>query len=222
MFFDFLAGPARAAQRLTILGDLFDAWAGDDDLDDAFNARIVTALRALAEAGVALAFMAGNRDFLIGPAFAAAAGLTLLPDPTVREVAGVRTLLTHGDLLCTDDLAYQRFRAQVRDAQWRARFLARPLAERKREIAALRMESEREKSRKPAEIMDVNAAAVAAAFAEHDADALIHGHTHRQGRHAHRIDGKTCLRWTLGDWRPGRGNALVCEPAGWHWLELPG
>lgn len=205
---------------MTILGDLFDYWAGDDDLVDPFNARIVTALRALADAGVAIAFMAGNRDFLIGDAFAAAAGLSLLPDPTVREITGIRTLLTHGDLLCTDDHAYLRFRAEVRDPRWRSDFLARPLSERKRTIAALRLESEAEKRQKPSAIMDVNAEAVAKALAEHRAEALIHGHTHRQGRHEHRLADRTCLRWVLGDWHPGQGNALDCTADEWRWLDL--
>ncbi len=220
VFLDFLAGPARAAERLTILGDLFDYWAGDDDLGDPFNVRIVAALRSLADAGVEIAFMAGNRDFLIGDAFAAAAGLCLLPDPTVREITGIRTLLTHGDLLCTDDHAYLRFRAKVRDPHWRSDFLARPLSERKRAIEALRLESETEKRQKSSAIMDVNAAAVAAALTEHRADALIHGHTHRQGRHEHRLANRTCVRWVLGDWHPGQGNALVCTADEWRWLAL--
>lgn len=217
---DFLAGPARGAERLTILGDLFDYWAGDDDLADPFSARIVAALRTLSDRGVRLEFMAGNRDFLVGEDFAHAAGLTLLPDPCVRDIAGVRTLLTHGDALCSDDVDYQRFRAQVRDPAWRAAFLARPLADRKREIETLRMMSETEKRHKPAEIMDVNADAVTAWFVAHRAEALIHGHTHRQGRHEYVLNGKICTRWVLGDWHPGRGNALFCEPAGWRWLDL--
>jgi len=219
-FLAFLAGPARAAQSLTILGDLFDAWAGDDDLADPFNARLVAALRELSDRGVKLGFMPGNRDFLVDEAFAAAAGLTLLPDPVVRDIGGVTTLLSHGDLLCTDDLDYQRFRAQVRAPAWRAAFLARPLAERKREIAALRAMSETQKQVKPAALMDVNDAAVVAAMTQHDAQAMIHGHTHRQGRHEHRVAGDLCPRWVLGDWHADRGNALSCTRAGWRWLNL--
>ena len=216
MFFDFLAGPARDAESLTILGDLFDYWAGDDDLADPFNARIVAALRKLSDSGIRLEFMAGNRDFLIGKVFATAAGLTLLPDPVVRDIGGVKTLLTHGDALCTDDLDYQCFRAQVRDPAWRTTFLARPLAERKCEIEALRARSGAEKKTKPMAIMDVNASAVVATLAEHGAQAMIHGHTHRQGRHDHAGH----PRWVLGDWHADRGNALLCEPAGWNWLAL--
>lgn len=216
LFRDFLAGPARKAKRLTILGDLFDYWAGDDDLADPFNAGIVAALRDLSDRGIQIEFMAGNRDFLIGDAFAEAAGLSLLPDPVVRDIGGIKTLLTHGDALCTDDADYLRFRAQVRDPAWQATFLARPLVERKHEIEALRARSEAEKKVKPMAIMDVNAAAVATALAEHGAQAMIHGHTHRQGQHDHA--GR--LRWVLGDWHAGSGSALVCDPAGWNWLEL--
>lgn len=221
MFFDFLAGPARQATRLTILGDLFDYWAGDDDLTDPFNARIVAALRALSNSGVRLDLMAGNRDFLIGDAFAQASGTKLLSDPCMRAIGGVKTLLTHGDALCTDDADYQRFRAQVRAPAWRNVFLAQPLASRKREIEALRARSEAEKKTKPQAIMDVNPAAVVAALHEHGASALIHGHTHRQGKHEYLVAGKPCPRWVLGDWHADRGNALLCEPAGWRWLAVP-
>jgi UDP-2,3-diacylglucosamine hydrolase len=215
-FLAFLAGPAREAERLFILGDLFDYWAGDDDLADPFSTHIVKALRALADGGVRLAFMAGNRDFLIGQDFARAAGLELLPDACRCDIGGVPTLLLHGDTLCTDDADYQRFRAMVRAPEWAARFLARPLAERKREIEALRARSEHEKQVKPMAIMDVNAQAVATALREHGATALIHGHTHRQGRHALDVAGHSCARWVLGDWHPDRGGALACRGADWR------
>lgn len=219
-FLDFLAGPARLAAGIYILGDLFDAWAGDDDLADPDNARIVTALRALADSGVPIGFIAGNRDFLVGTDFAQAAGLELLPDPCVRDVAGERILLTHGDMLCTDDADYQHFRDQVRTADWRRNFLARPLSERKRLIAELRAKSETEKQVKPLAIMDVNVQAVESAFATHDVQTLVHGHTHRQGEHVHRVAGCDCRRRVLGDWHAGRGNALVRDTTGWRWLEL--
>lgn len=215
-FLAFLAGPAREAASLTILGDLFDYWAGDDDLADPFNARIVTALRQLSAQGVTLSFMAGNRDFLVGDDFAAASGVTLLPDPCLRDIAGIDTLLTHGDALCTDDADYQRFRAQVRSPAWRTAFLARPLVERRREIEALRARSEAEKRRKPMQIMDVNAEAVAAVLREHGAQCLIHGHTHRQGEHPQIVDGRERRRWVLGDWHPERGSVLFCHPSGWR------
>lgn len=164
--------------------------------------------------------MAGNRDFLIGKEFATAAGLELLPDPLVRDIGGIRTLLTHGDTLCTDDADYQRFRAEVRTPTWRSAFLARPLAERKCLIADLRMKSETEKQTKPAAIMDVNAAAVKAALRETGAHLLIHGHTHRQGRHTLLADGRPCERWVLGDWHATQGNALILKGEMLRFLSL--
>lgn len=218
-FLTFLAGPASQAASLTILGDLFDYWAGDDDLTDPFNALVVTALRGLAGAGVAVSFMAGNRDFLIGNQFASAAGLALLPDPCIRDISGVITLLSHGDLLCTDDAAYQDFRRMVRDPAWVNQFLARPLSARKAAINALRQRSEDEKKIKPLEIMDVNTDAVISALRRHNAQALIHGHTHRQGQHTHTIAGRPCQRWVLGDWHADRGGALSCAVNGWNFID---
>lgn len=160
--------------------------------------------------------MAGNRDFLIDDAFAAAAGVSLLTDPCVCDIGGIKTLLTHGDTLCTDDADYQQFRRQVRDPAWQTAFLARPLAERKAEIAELRRRSESEKKIKPLAIMDVNPAAVAAALQAHGAQALIHGHTHRQGTHP-LADQRQ--RWVLGDWQANRGSVLACDTAGWHFID---
>jgi UDP-2,3-diacylglucosamine hydrolase len=218
-FLTFLAGTARTAGNLTILGDLFDYWAGDDDLADPFNASIVGALRSLSAAGVPIFFMAGNRDLLIGDGFADAAGLTLLPDPCIRDIHGVKTLLSHGDTLCTDDADYQRFRCMVHDPAWQTRFLARPLSERKAEIAALRQRSQDEKKIKPLAIMDVNPDSVIAILRQHAAQALIHGHTHRQGLHAFLVDGRACQRWVLGDWHADRGGALACTANGWKFID---
>ncbi len=218
-FLKFLAGPAQAAASLAILGDLFEYWAGDDDLADPFNARIIAALRAVTDAGVAVSFMAGNRDFLIGDSFAAAAGLSLLPDPCVLNIAGVRSLLAHGDTLCTDDTDYQDFRRRVRDPAWQTSFLARSLADRKAEIDELRQRSEREKKIKPLHIMDVNASAVVATLRQHGASILIHGHTHRQGQHTHSVDGQICQRWVLGDWHADRGSTLACSTDAWRFID---
>ncbi len=145
--------------------------------------------------------MHGNRDFLIGASFAKAAGATLLSDPAEIVVAGRRVLLTHGDTLCTDDQAYQAFRQQVRNPSWQQSFLDQPLVARVAQIEALRMRSETEKSIKSEAIMDVNEGAVRALLASHGyPELLIHGHTHRPGRHAVDIDGHACTRWVLGDW----------------------
>ncbi len=204
-FLDFLHGPAQAAASLFILGDLFEYWAGDDDLETPFNARIAAAIRALADTGTAVFFMTGNRDLLAGADFARAIGATLLEDPArVRcgdhEDAPV-LLLAHGDALCTDDLAYQAFRRQARDPAWQAGFLAQPLAARKAVIAGLRQQSEAAKAEKAMEIMDVNADAVAALLREHGYPTLVHGHTHRPARHLLSIDGRECVRQVLPDWR---------------------
>lgn len=215
-FLTFLSGTARHANHLIILGDLFDAWAGDDDLSDPFNVCITTALQGLAKTGVRIELMCGNRDFLLGDAFAEAAGLTLITDPCVRNIGGIRTLLLHGDTLCTDDRDYQHFRTQVRSAEWRSAFLALPMAERKQQIATLRRRSENEKRIKSMAIMDVNEAAVMSAFATHQVHVIIHGHTHRQQQHHYTLAGQACTRWVLGDWTPAIGPALRCESNDWY------
>ena len=220
LFRDFLARQARQAAALYILGDLLEYWAGDDDLTEPLNAAICAALKQVTEAGTQLFFMPGNRDFLIGPGFARASGATLLTEPHLVDIAGSATLLLHGDTLCTDDAAYQEFRNKVRSAAWQASFLARPLAERKAQIEALRQESNQEKQFKSVAIMDVNAAAVAAVLRSHAYPRLIHGHTHRPARHRHQVDGHACERWVLGDWYDS-GNYLHCDDTGCCYLTLP-
>lgn len=209
LFERYLAGPARAASELYILGDLFEYWAGDDDLDDPLNTRVASQLATLADAGTQVFFMPGNRDFLIGADFAHRAQLTLLPDPTPISLDGQPALLCHGDSLCTDDLAYQAFRQQVRNPAWQAQFLTQPLAVRKQIIAGVRMKSEEAKSEKAAAIMDVNADAVAALLREHSFPRLIHGHTHRPAVHSIEVDGHTCERWVLADWQDDQGEVLI-------------
>ena len=213
LFLDFLLGPARQAEALYILGDLFEYWAGDDDLADPFNQGIAKALAACAAAGTRVSFMRGNRDFLVGKQFAAACGLQLLEDPVQVELADGGAVLSHGDALCTDDKAYQAFRATVRSADWRAAFLARPLEERKREIEAMRARSEAEKRVKSAAIMDVSEAAVAEFFRRRDCPRMIHGHTHRPAHHEHTVDGRRCERWVLADWYD-KGSYLHSDPDG--------
>lgn len=215
-FVEFLEGPVRDAEALYLLGDIFEYWAGDDDIDDPFVAVIVEALRACTATGVEIGFLAGNRDFLIGKEFALATGVRLLPDPFVLSVADWQFTLTHGDQLCTDDLAYQSFREKVRSRAWQDEFLARPLTERKRIIADLRAQSERAKSDKAASIptlMDVNAATADDFLREHGYATLIHGHTHRPARHEHLVDGIACERWVLSDWReaPPGGDYLAWD-----------
>ena len=209
-----LARAVREAQTLFILGDLFEYWAGDDDLASPAVAPVVAALRAAADAGLEISFMHGNRDFLAGAGFAAAAGVRLLPDACIVCAGPRRVLALHGDLLCTDDLDYQRFRAQVRRPDWQAQFLARPLAERHALIANMRAHSEARKAQTALDIMDVNADAVAHAYAHYGVDCMIHGHTHRPARH----DLPQGPRWVLPDWEydtaPHRGGGLMLAAAG--------
>ena len=214
----FLAGTARRAEALYILGDLFEYWAGDDDLADPFNAEVIEALRGCA-AATPVSVMHGNRDFLLGERFAAAAGARILPDPTTIDLYGTPTLLVHGDTACTDDHAYQRFRAEVRAPGWIETFLAMPLAERKARIDALRSESMAEKRLKTDAIMDVNLGAIEALLREHGYPRLIHGHTHRPARHEHVVDGRRCERWVLADWYE-RASYLRCDASGISPIEL--
>jgi UDP-2,3-diacylglucosamine hydrolase len=220
VFFRFLRGPAREAESLYILGDLFEYWAGDDDLGDPFNTSIAEALAEYSRTGIPLRFMHGNRDFLLDGEFASACGGQLLGDPHALDLFGAPTLLMHGDTLCTDDLDYQKFRAQVRNPNWQKGFLALPLEQRKRQIEAVRQTSESEKTRKAPDIMDVNARAVEAALREHAYPRLIHGHTHRPARHVHRVDGRTCERWVLADWYR-TGSYLRCDESGCTPVQLP-
>ena len=202
-FFQFLEDDAAGAQALYVLGDLFEYWIGDDDLEEPFNAVIVGFFRRLTATGTRLYFMHGNRDFLVGEAFASATGATLLADPSVVD----GTLLMHGDTLCTDDLEYQAWRRTARSADWQREFLAKPLAERRETVHGLREKSKAVIQAKTAEIMDVNDAAVAEALRRHGVTRLVHGHTHRPGRHRLQVDGQHCERWVLPDWY-GRGGYL--------------
>ena len=210
----FLEHPAATADALYILGDLFEAWVGDDDLVSPFHGEIAAALKQLANTGVPIHFLPGNRDFLVGAELARAAGLTLLADPTRIDLYGTPTLIAHGDAWCTDDARYQAFRAQVREPAWRAEFLAQPLARRHAMAAALREQSEQAKAGKRPEIMDVNPDAIAAAYRRHAVDRIIHGHTHRPARHDHLIDGRPRERWVLPDWYEATGGYLACDAAG--------
>lgn len=202
---------ARRCAALFILGDLFEYWIGDDDLDTPFNGAIASALARLRASGTRLYFLAGNRDFLIGARFADACGIELLADSAKVGAGGTATLLLHGDTLCTDDLPYQEFRRQVRSPEWQRAFLSRPLSERREEVARLRQRSAEAMQAKPAAIMDVNAGAVVAAFAESGCRRMIHGHTHRPGMHPTPAGGE---RWVLSDWESGRGDALEIDAAG--------
>ena len=208
----FLDGEARSADALYVLGDLFEVWLGDDDPDPATR-EIVAALRRLTDSGVPCFVMHGNRDFLIGERFALASGMRLLADPTVVDLYGTRTVLMHGDTLCSDDHEYQEFRALVRNPAWQQAFLAKPLDERTRMAREARGRSEQSKQVKDMTIMDVTPATVDSAFRAHHSARLIHGHTHRPAHHEHKVDGRDCERWVLADWYE-HGSCLLCDANG--------
>jgi UDP-2,3-diacylglucosamine hydrolase len=198
-FHAFLQSDARAADALYILGDLFEAWLGDDD-PEPLAREVVAGLRAVTDAGVPCFLMHGNRDFLIGERFCRETGSTLLDDGTVVELYGERVLLMHGDALCTDDVGYQRLRRIVRNpaVQWILRHL--PLEQRRGLARRLRAGSRAHVGSIAPEIMDVNAQAVAAAFRTAGVRTLVHGHTHRPGVHDFEVDGAPVRRIVLGDW----------------------
>jgi UDP-2,3-diacylglucosamine hydrolase len=212
-FHAFARGPARDAAAVYILGDLFDWWIGDDQMRDPFVATVVASLRGIADAGVPLFIGRGNRDFMIGERFARATGAALLPDFIVVDVAGTRTLLCHGDELCTDDAEYQAYRARMRNPETQARLLRLPYSVRRAIAWWLRRKSHSEKALKAESIMDVNANAVAAAFLHHDVARMIHGHTHRPALHVHDVGGIPRERHVLADWHD-RGHYLAADEHG--------
>jgi UDP-2,3-diacylglucosamine hydrolase len=219
LFLDFLHQRARRAEALYILGDLFEAWIGDDD-DAELGYVVAEALRALSDSGTPIFFIHGNRDFLLGARFATISGMQLLPESVVIELAGEPLLLMHGDTLCTDDTGYQKFRAKVRDPAWQAHVLALPLAQRRVLAGQLRETSQQATQQKAADITDVNPAAVDAALRAHGVRHLIHGHTHRPGLHEWTLDGCPARRTVLGDWF-ARGSVLCRDATGWRLENLP-
>ncbi|MDN3639421.1 UDP-2,3-diacylglucosamine diphosphatase [Simiduia curdlanivorans] len=198
-FLHFLNNAAQQANALYILGDLFEAWIGDDD-DAPLALEVQAALKAYADSGHALYFMQGNRDFLVGEAFCQRTGAKMLNDPTVIDLHGKVVLLMHGDTLCTDDVDYQEFRAQARNPQWQAPLLAQPLAARRQLAAKIRAETSSLAAMKAEDIMDVNRDEVARVMLTHRADLLVHGHTHRPKRHPVNLNGQQAERIVLGDW----------------------
>ncbi|BBD80008.1 UDP-2,3-diacylglucosamine diphosphatase [Aerosticca soli] len=213
LFERFLAGPeARHAEALYILGDLFEAWIGDDD-DAELPARVARATRALRESGVPIYFIHGNRDFLLGEAYAQRAGFELLEDATVHTIQGRPTLLMHGDALCTDDVAYQAVRRNVRTPAWKAQVLAMPLDARRAFAARAREDSRAHTGSTQESLMDVNAEAVAAAMRQAGVERLIHGHTHRPAIHHFALDGRPAERIVLGDWYE-QGSLLALDADG--------
>ena len=219
LFIDFLEQTAPQADRLYILGDLFEYWLGDDTLDAPLHRRIAAALSNLADTGTAVYFMHGNRDFLIAEQFARSCQGQLLDDPALVDLYGTPTLLMHGDTLCTDDVEYLNFREQVRNPDWQKQFLAQSLQTRLALAEQARHRSESAKQEKTSAIMDVNDDTVAATLRRYDYPRLIHGHTHRPARHLITLDQHMCERWVLPDWYNG-GGYLQCNTQGCELFDL--
>lgn len=198
-FETFLKEQHGRCEQLFILGDLFEAWLGDDDRSE-LSTRVEEALSSLAANGCRIAVMHGNRDFLIGQDFCARSSAQLMDDPSVIDLYGRNVLLMHGDTLCTEDIEYLAFRAQIRQPASLQGLLAKPLAERREIAAKLRADSKEAMSNKAEDIMDVTDAEVESQMTVHEVDVLFHGHTHRPNKHTHTINGVSKDRYVLGDW----------------------
>lgn len=214
LFETFIQEHALKAESLYILGDLFEAWVGDDDTDPTMK-PVIEGLAALAKAGVPCAIMHGNHDFLIGKRFALATGCRLLGDYETAEIHGEPVLLTHGDLLCTDDVRYMQLRGMLRDPTWQREFLGKPLAERKAIADQIRSASVTDSSSKSDEIMDVNADTVVETMERFGVRRLLHGHTHRPGVHTFTVGGEPAERIVLGAWYE-QGYVLYWDDKGYR------
>ena len=197
-FLGFLEETASKAEKLYILGDLFETWIGDDDQND-FISEIREAL-LVTNKTTEIFMMHGNRDFLIGPEFASSSGMTLLNDPSTQEMFGNLVLLMHGDLLCIEDVDYQSFRKTTRDPKWQEEFLSKSLKERKEIAKDLRDMSKKATDEKKEDIMDVAHSEVVKTMQEFSVDLLIHGHTHRPNTHEITVNNGSAKRIVLGDW----------------------
>jgi len=218
-FLRFLQGEARHADALYILGDLFEAWIGDDD-PNPLHREIASALKALVDSGVPCFFVHGNRDFLLGKRYARACGMTLLAEETVLDLYGRRILIMHGDTLCTDDTGYLAFRAKVHTPWIQTLFLALPLFIRSRIAAKMRAGSKAANSSKSLTIMDVNPQAVVGVMEKHQVQWLIHGHTHRPDVHDLTVNGEPAHRVVLGAWHT-EGSMIKVTPDGVELIAFP-
>jgi len=218
-FLRFLQGEARHADALYILGDLFEAWIGDDD-PNPLHREIAIAIKALVDSGVPCFFVHGNRDFLLGKRYARDCGMTLLAEETVLDLYGRNILIMHGDTLCTDDTGYLAFRAKVHTPWIQTLFLALPLFIRSRIAAKMRAGSKAANSSKSMTIMDVNPQAVASVMAKHQVQWLIHGHTHRPYMHDLTVNDKPAHRMVLGAWHT-EGSMIKVTPDGVELIAFP-
>ncbi len=218
LFFELLAGPARRAQALYVLGDLFEVWIGDDDTTPP-HPEILASLASFSRSGRALYVMHGNRDFLMGPRFESLTGSRLIPEPWVIDLYGIKTLLMHGDVLCSKDIGYQIFRRLVRFPLWQRFFLAKPLPKRADLAGRLRADTQALMQQKDLSIMDVDPKAVEKTMAEHGVFQLIHGHTHRPAIHTFSLNGQPARRIVLGDWY-GEAQVLLYDEGGPHLMGI--
>lgn len=222
LFGQFVRREGKSADALYLLGDLFEAWVGDDDPSEV-GAYVASTLREVADSGVPVYFIRGNRDFLVGQDYAMRAGFRVLPDPAVVVLYGKPTLLLHGDLLCTDDVAYQAFRTQTRNPAWQAQFLSQPLQARLAFAAQARAASQAHQAKlreggndvRFETVTDVTPATVEATFARFGIDTMIHGHTHRPAVHDMQVNGRECRRIVLGDWYE-QGSVLRVDADGYR------
>lgn len=212
---NFLVDRARPGDALYILGDLFEVWIGDDSLQapnaDPFHRRVIDALRTASDRGLALHFLHGNRDFLLGPDFATATGGTLIHEPYLLSTASWQFVLAHGDAQCTDDLPYMAFRQQVRDPAWQNAFLARPYAEREAIARQMRERSQADQADKASPLSDLHPGTTEDFLRQQGYATFIHGHTHQAACHDHIVDGIHVERWVLGDWHEDRGDVLIWD-----------
>ncbi len=213
-FLNFLQNQGKQAEQLYILGDLFEYWAGDDDMDSEYLKTITRSIREVSDSGTTVFWICGNRDFLTGERFLEATHAKALSELSVINCNGKKIALAHGDAQCTDDVSYMQFRNMVRNPVWQQQFLGMPLAQRKAIIATMRQDSQKGNQEKSAHIMDVNASAISDVFKQTEASVFIHGHTHQPGRHVHNNEKGECLRLILSDW-----NLDSDLPRG-DWIEL--
>ena len=218
-FLQFMNTDARECEELYILGDLFEAWVGDDDPNTHYF-TIKRALRTLVDRGVPVYFMHGNRDFMVGREFSNETGVKILKDPHRVDMYGQKVLLSHGDVLCTDDVQYQKVRKMTRDPEWQANMRAKPLKERLRIAAEARRHSLEQTINMSLAIMDVNQQAVEAMIREHNVDVLLHGHTHRPGVHTVDLGNRKAKRIVLGDWYR-QGSVVRWDSRGPHLESIP-
>ena len=217
LFLQFLVNN-KSIEALYILGDLFEAWIGDDAIS-ADDQPLVDGLKAFSASGVPLFLMHGNRDFLLGKQFEDLTGCTILPDPSIIDLYGTPTLLMHGDTLCTDDTDYQEFRGMVRNPQWQQQFLAMEVQQRQQIANKYRSESKTATRQKSEEITDANQQAIETTMQQNQVQHLIHGHTHRPGTHQFKLNNQDAQRVVLGDWYE-QGSVLIVDEAGYDLQKL--